>query len=150
MINLAKMWLLMVNGNVRLLGQIFWPSVCCSCPYFLLWDTLSDFIWTVDESRVQKMKKGVASRGKSFYFAEKKQKNQKWTKKPPSKRKTPRRRNPGLDFVRQYLTSTQMCLGQDLQVLRSRKLSGRLQNLCHESTFAASLSHCDSSQNSAD
>lgn len=53
-------------------------------------------------------------------------------------------------FVRQCLSSTRICLGQDLQVLKSQQLSGRLQNLCHENTFADSLSHCDSSQNSSD
>lgn len=61
-----------------------------------------------------------------------------------SKRKTPRKRNPGSDFVRQRLTSSQICLGEDLQVLKSQQLSGRLQNPCHESTFADSLFHCDS------
>lgn len=58
-----------------------------------------------------------------------------------SERKTPRKGNPGLDSVRQCLTSTQICLGQDLQVLRSQELGGQLQNLCHERTFADSLSH---------
>lgn len=50
-----------------------------------------------------------------------------------------RKRNPGLDFVKRCLPSTQVCLGQGLQVPKSQRLSGRLQTLCQETTVQI---HC--------
>ena len=50
---------LIVNGNVRLLDQVFWPQVHFSCPCFLgSCDILSELIWSVNENRVWKIENG--------------------------------------------------------------------------------------------
>ena len=71
-------------------------------------------------------------------------------KKKIFKEKNVQKEEPWVGFGKTMLPSTQICLGQGFQAPQSQQLSGRLKTVCQETTFADSLSHCNSSQNSSD